>query len=151
MVNNKPAAEPTAVTIPPDEVADELLGLLRTRDDINARIDELQQYLVDAVAAIEMVNTGTTRDEGSYSTATSRYKFTATRRVNRKVIADRLPALREKYGADTVAELFTASYRVSLTALRKMAELHPSVYADMAEAIEAKPGKPALDIKDITH
>lgn len=114
-----------------------------------AKIAESQAVAarIDAENAV-LALTGV-EDEGSKTHRGAAYKVTVTGVVNRRVDEAALGAVREQVSADIFDLAFRFKPEVSVAGVKHLRNNEVELYAIVAQAITATPGKPSVRIEAI--
>ena len=85
------------------------------------------------------------KEEGSQTVEAGEYKVRVTGKLNRRLDATKWESIKDSIPPD----LHPVEYKPSLETkgLRYLEENEPDVYRIVAQAIETKPGKPAVEVK----
>lgn len=89
------------------------------------------------------------RDEGSVTASGLSYKVAVTYGMNRTVDAAALDAVRSKIPEALFEKAVTYKPALVLAGLRYLQNNEPDTYAVLAQAITAKPSKPAVRVEPI--
>ena len=89
------------------------------------------------------------RDEGSVTEKHDGCKVTVTYPVNRTIDPAALAAVRASVPAALYDQAIEYAPKLNLSGLKSLRNNEPEVYAILAEAITAKPGKPSVKVEVI--
>lgn len=87
------------------------------------------------------------KDEGAQTHRGNAYKVTVTGVVNRTVDEGALDAVRERVSPEIFAKAFRYKPAVNDSGIRYLRDNEPELYAIVATAITAKPGKPSVRVE----
>ena len=122
--------------------------LCRDLDEAKAR--ELEAVAVRrAVEADIIACLDNLPSEGSASVEAGHYKLTVTQAIRRKVDADLLAEIAPSIPEAIGARLIRWKPDLVLRELRYLEANEPAIYATVARAIEAKPGKPSIKLENV--
>ena len=105
----------------------------------NARRLEIEEQIVEALPLA---------DEGTQTVEAGPYKVKVTTKISRSVDTKALQAHWNSLSA-FAQDVFTWKADLSLSALRRLQENHPSLYPSIATYITSKPAKPAVVVEEV--
>ena len=115
-----------------------------------AKIAEAQATAarIDAETAL-IVLCGTLKDEGSTTVRQDGFKVTVTTRINRTVDEAVIGAVRAAMPEALFENAFRTKWEIATPGLRYLQNNEPDLYAIAAQAVTARPGKPAVAIERV--
>lgn len=124
---------------------DEFEALCRQLATAKAKEAEATAARIAAESALVLLLP--TKDEGSVSRSSGPYKITVTYPINRTIDAPALESIRAQLAPELFESAITYKPALVLAGLRSLQQHHPIAYAQLAEAITAKPGKPSVKLE----
>jgi hypothetical protein len=111
-----------------------------------AKLAAQQRAVRDAEEAlIKLVGT---KDEGSFTVHSDRYKVTTTQSVTRKVEPSLAKQLYNQIPRDLYAGLFEWKPSLSVKVYREVEKYQPEVFDLVSKAVTSKAGKPSVKVED---
>ena len=121
-----------------DALADRIVQLKGEKQDIQNKIDECQEALIEIVGI---------KDEGSQSFHTERYLVGTTQNITRTLDRTEVLKLADRLPEDTYKNVFTWKPALDLANYRALKDMAPNLASMVDDAITSKPAKPAVKVE----
>jgi len=121
------------------------LALMRAKEDEEAARTARIAIENEIVQLVEP------KEEGSVTTAGSQFKASVTFGINRTIDRAVLDTLRDQVPAALFFRAFDYRPAIDTAGLRYLRNNEPDVYAQLAQAITAKPAKPSVKVEPIAE
>lgn len=89
------------------------------------------------------------RDEGSFSVTSERYKVTTTQPVRRTVEPKLARDVMRELPADIADAIFTWKPELSLRVYRELEKYRPELHDAVSRAVTSKPGKVSVKVEEV--
>jgi len=133
--------------VPTETPADQLNQLAATYLTEKAKLAAQQRAVRDAEDAL-IKHVGT-KDEGSFTVHSDRYKVTTTQSVTRKVEPSLAKQLYDQIPRDLYAGLFDWKPSLSVKVYREVEKYQPEVFDLVSKAVTSKASKPSVKVDDL--